>query len=149
VFSFNDGQAHLYARNTNIQLLSWYNNTVPTLQHFIFIKDTEKLCFVEKGGRTRIFNLITQQFPAADFSLPINTTNVLSSPDGSCIVAFVKEKLGDNNPIEDGTDENSDIDSVISTNEEQNDPIKDDDIKEICRAYVYFCTGSNSNTKGL
>ena len=134
---------------------------IPNIQHFLFIKDTEELCFVEKGGRSRIFNLVNQQFRPAICNLPLNTANILSSPDGSCIVAFVKEKLVDNKPfdnvtgskddndeIEDDNDsfitddiENSENDSVISTDDEgqRNDSVKDDNIKEICRAYVYFC----------
>ncbi|PKK34578.1 hypothetical protein RhiirC2_805740 [Rhizophagus irregularis] len=58
VFSFNDGQANLYSRNSNIQLLQWYSGAVPDIQYFLFIQDTEDLCFVEKGGRARIFNLM-------------------------------------------------------------------------------------------
>ncbi|CAG8438296.1 8032_t:CDS:10 [Funneliformis caledonium] len=100
VSSFHDGQANLLTRNSNIQLLQWYNNMVPILHHFFFIKDTEELCFVEKGGRTRIFNLINLQFRPAVCNLPTNTANVLSSPDGSCIVAFVKENLVEVNPID-------------------------------------------------
>jgi len=145
---------------------------VPNIQHFLFIKDTEELCFVEEGGRSRIFNLVNQQFRPAICNLPSNTANVLSSPDGSCIVAFVKEKLVDNKPfdntsenkddnddIEDDNDsiitddtENSDNDSVISTDneEQQNDSVKGDNIKEICRAYVYFCTNFRDPvSKGL
>ncbi len=139
----------------------------PDIQYFFFIKDTEGLCFVEKGGRARIFNLINQQFRPAVCNLPSNTVNVLSSPDGSCIVAFVKEKLGDNNPIDnvaiskdnnngnkhitDDT-ENGDNDSVVSTNneEEQDGSIKKDSFKEIYRVYVYFCSNfGGSVSKGL
>jgi len=100
-------------RNPNIQLLQLYDNKVPNLRHFFFIKDTEELCFVEENGQTRVFNIISRQFEA-DCKLPPNTANVLSTPGGSCIVAFVKSK--DNN------DKN---------NERQNNS----KIKEI---YVYF-----------
>ena len=68
---------------------------VPDIQHFLFINDTEDLCFIEKGGRTRIYNLINMQFRTAVCDLPSNATDVLSSPDGFCIVAFVKEKLNE------------------------------------------------------
>ncbi len=137
MYSFNDGQ--LYARNPNIQLLQWYNNIPPNLQHFFFIRDTEELCFVEKGGRARIFNLVNQQFRPAFCNLPSNTENVLSTPDGSCIVAFVREKLVNNNPIDNATEskdnnnenndenkhatdnvENRDDDSIISTDNAEN-----------------------------
>ncbi|PKY47220.1 hypothetical protein RhiirA4_543827 [Rhizophagus irregularis] len=136
VFSFNDGQASLYARNSNIQLLQWYSGTVPDIQYFLFIQDTEELCFVEKGGRARIFNLINLQFRPAVCNLPPNTVNVLSSPDGSCIVAFVKEKI----KVENSTnDENENDEEDDLTDDEQGSTNRESDLKEICRAYVYFC----------
>ncbi|CAG8438292.1 8031_t:CDS:10 [Funneliformis caledonium] len=145
VYALYDGQTHFYARNSNIQLLQWYNNTVPNLQYFFFIKNTEELCFVEKSGRARIFNLVNMQFRPAVCKLPSNTSNVLSSPDGSCIVAFVKENLEKNMVNIDSvgssitTDDESDYDSVITNEEQQqDDSVKDGNIKEICRAYVYF-----------
>ncbi|GBC07438.1 hypothetical protein RclHR1_07470003 [Rhizophagus clarus] len=138
VFSFNDGQASLYARNSNIQLLQWYSGTVPDIQYFFFIQDTEDLCFVEKGGRARIFNLINQQFRPAICNLPPNTANVLSSPDGSCIVAFVKEKIKVENSTND--DENDNDEDDDSTDDEQDSINRESDVKEICRAYIYFCT---------
>ncbi|PKY22475.1 hypothetical protein RhiirB3_503321, partial [Rhizophagus irregularis] len=137
IFSFNDGQANLYSRNSNIQLLQWYSGTVPDIQYFLFIKDTEDLCFVEKSGRARIFNLINQQFRPAVCNLPPSTANVLSSPDGSCIVAFVKEKI----KVENSTnDENENDEEDNLTDDEQNSTNRKSDLKEICRAYVYFCT---------
>ncbi|CAB4480240.1 unnamed protein product [Rhizophagus irregularis] len=120
VFSFDDNRSRLYGRDTNtIKLLQWYNNSIPNIKYFLFIKDTEYLCFVENGGRARVFNLANLQFRPAVCNFPCNLVNVLSSPDGSCIVAFTKE-----------------ADLIISTdNKEQHD---NDDIKEINRAYVYF-----------
>ncbi|GES77127.1 hypothetical protein GLOIN_2v1781563 [Rhizophagus clarus] len=135
VFSFNDGQASFYARNSNIQLLLWYSGTV---QYFLFIQDTEDLCFVEKGGRARIFNLINQQFRPAVCNFPPNMANVLSSPDGSCIVAFVKEKIKVENFTNDKENENDEEDD--STDEEHDSTNRESGVKEICRAYVYFCT---------
>ncbi|CAG8468073.1 14418_t:CDS:10 [Rhizophagus irregularis] len=119
VFSFNDNRSRLYGCGT-IKLLQWYNNSIPNIKYFLFIKDTEYLCFVENSGRARVFNLANLQFRPAVCNFPYyNLVNVLSSPDGSCIVAFTKE-----------------ADSIISTdNKEQHD---NDDIKEINRAYVYF-----------
>ncbi|CAI2161360.1 13694_t:CDS:10 [Funneliformis geosporum] len=146
VYALYDGQTHFYPRHSNIQLLQWYNNTVPNLQYFFFIKNTEELCFVEKSGRARIFNLVTQQFRPAICKLPSNTSNVLSSPDGSCIVAFVKENLKSNTINIDSvesrctTDGESDGDSVVTNHEQQqDDSVKVGNIKETCRAYVYFC----------
>lgn len=125
VYSFSDDQTNLYARNPNIQLLQYYNYMVPDIQYFLFIKDTEEICFVEKGGQARIFNLINQRFRPAVSTFPSNTANVLSTPDGSCIVAFVKERTYD-------------------------DEIADSRGKDICRAYVYFCAKfGGSVNKGI
>ncbi|CAG8505521.1 11511_t:CDS:10 [Funneliformis caledonium] len=145
VYTFNDGQKYLYARNPNVLLKQWYNNLVPNLQHLFFIKDTEELCFVEKGGRARIFSLINKQFRPAVCSFPSNTANVLSSPDGSCIVAFVKEKLEYHSVTEIKVDNNNKISHVTDDTEnfnnvQQNNSIDANNVKEICRAYVYFCT---------
>jgi len=169
VFSFNEGQANLYARNPNIQLLLWYNGMVPSIQYFLFINGTDDLCFVEEGGRARIFNLINLQFRPAVCNLPSNTANVLSTPDGSCIVAFVKEKIETNKLTQDdkendeekenddeSDDENDDesdnesdkeTDSIVSIDDD-----RDNNTKEICRAYIYFCTnfgGSVSKGRSL
>ncbi|CAB4374198.1 unnamed protein product [Rhizophagus irregularis] len=124
IFSFYDNRSRLYARNANIQLLQWYNNIIPNIKYFLFIKDTEELCFVENSGRARIFNLMNLQFRPAVCNFPRNLVNVLSSTDGSCIMAFAKEKPDEFN-------------SIISTdNIEQRD--YNNDIKEINRVYVYF-----------
>ncbi|RGB38368.1 hypothetical protein C1646_755794 [Rhizophagus diaphanus] len=116
IFSFNDGQANLYSRNSNIQLLQWYSGAVPDIQYFLFIQDTEDLCFVEKSGRAH----------------------------GSCIVAFVKEKIKVENSTNDAN-ENDEEDNL--TDDEQNSTNRESDFKEICRAYVYFCTnfGGSAN----
>jgi hypothetical protein len=119
--------------------LQWYSSE-PNIEYLLFIKDTEELCFVEKCRRARIFNLVNQQFRSASCNFPSNLVNVLSSPDGSCIVAFTKEIL------EDKPDE---ADSIISTNNnEQCD--YNNDTKEINRVYVYFTKNfGGSVNKGL
>ncbi|RGB38369.1 hypothetical protein C1646_812662 [Rhizophagus diaphanus] len=91
VFAFIDDKTNLYARDPEIPLLQRYSGTTPNIQHFLFIKDTEEICFVEKGGQARIFNLVNKKFRPTVCNLPPNTSNVLSSPDGSCIVAFAKK----------------------------------------------------------
>jgi hypothetical protein len=120
--------------------LQWYNNSIPNIKYFLFINDTEELCFVEDSGRARIFNLVNLQFRPAVCNFPCNLVNVLSSPDGSCIVAFAKEIL------EDTPDK---TDSIITTgNKEQHD--YNNDIKEINRVYVYFSKNfGGSVSKGL
>ncbi|GES77129.1 hypothetical protein GLOIN_2v1781565 [Rhizophagus clarus] len=124
VLFFDNNRSRLYGRISNIQLLQWYNNNIPNIIYFLFIKDTEELCFVEHNGRARIFNLVNLQFRPAVCNFPCNLVNVLSSPDGSCVVALVKEK-----PDE--------TESIISSDIENQDDYNSV-IKEINRAYVYF-----------
>ncbi|CAI2161944.1 15836_t:CDS:10 [Funneliformis geosporum] len=146
--TLNTDEHFIIAINEPKELIAIYNTKKAMV-------NTEELCFVEKGGRTRIFSLINLQFRPAVCNLPTNTANVLSSPDGSCIVAFVKEKLVDDNPIDnvagseydnenkhitDDTEKN-DNDSVISAdNKEVQNNCNKDDSKDIYRAYVYFCS---------
>ncbi|GES77125.1 hypothetical protein GLOIN_2v1781565 [Rhizophagus clarus] len=127
VFSFDDNRSRLYGRNANIQLSPWYNNNIPNIRYFLFIKNTEELCFVENNGRARIFNLVYLQFQPTMCNFPSNLMNVLSSSDGSYIMAITKEIL----------QHKPDVDSIISTDiEKQHD--YNSDIKEINRAYVYY-----------
>ncbi|CAG8727313.1 5341_t:CDS:10, partial [Gigaspora margarita] len=93
VYAFDEGYVNLFPRNSNVPILQWYNFKAPDMQHFFFIKDTEELCFVEVGGRARIYNLVNGQFRPGTGQIPANATNVMSTPDGACIVAFVKETL--------------------------------------------------------
>ncbi|CAB4444019.1 unnamed protein product [Rhizophagus irregularis] len=121
VFSFDDNRSILYGHYANIQLLQWYNNSIPNIIYFLFIKDTEELCFVEYDGQARIFNLITLQFRPAVCNFPRNLVNILSSTDGSCIMVFAKKQRDYNN-----------------------------DIKEINRVYVYLSKNfGGSVSKGV
>ncbi|GBC39328.2 hypothetical protein GLOIN_2v1773792 [Rhizophagus irregularis DAOM 181602=DAOM 197198] len=126
VFSFGDNRSRLNRCYANIQLLQWYSN-IPSIKYFLFIKDTEKLCFVENCGRARIFNIMYPQF-RVDCKFPSNLVNVLSSPDGSYIVAFTKEIL---------KDKSEEFDSIISTDDKKQRDYNNG-IKEINRVYVYF-----------
>ncbi|CAI2161648.1 17233_t:CDS:10, partial [Funneliformis geosporum] len=134
VFTFDEDQLHLYPRNLNIQILGWYNNSVPDIQHFLFIKDTEELCFVEKSGRARIYNLVNGQFRAGVSQFPSESIAILSSPDGACIVAFVKEQkksiksLGDEGGYISNDQENNQLSSKTFESP-----------KKIVKAYIYFC----------
>uniref|UniRef100_U9UMX1 Uncharacterized protein n=1 Tax=Rhizophagus irregularis (strain DAOM 181602 / DAOM 197198 / MUCL 43194) TaxID=747089 RepID=U9UMX1_RHIID len=121
VFSFDDSRSRLHGRNANIQLLKWYDEKIPNIKYFLFIKDTEELCFVENSGQAHL-------------------VNVLSSPDGSCIMAFTKEKLK-NKPDEDNP--------IIFTGNKEQHGYKND-FKEINRVYVYFFENfGDSFSKGL
>jgi hypothetical protein len=111
--------------------LQWYYGSTPNIEYFLFIKDTEELCFVEKSGRARIFNLVNQSFQLRTLKLPSNTVNVLS-PDGSYIVAFTKEKT----TVEKSSEETESASDKADVN----------DVKELCRAYVYYCTNFDSKS---
>ncbi|RHZ48993.1 hypothetical protein Glove_535g6 [Diversispora epigaea] len=76
----------------NIQIKQWYNENVPNIAHFFFVKNTDKICFVESNGRARIYSLVNNDFYPGVAQFPNNTFKAMSSPDGTCIVAFVKEK---------------------------------------------------------
>ncbi|PKK63344.1 hypothetical protein RhiirC2_869789 [Rhizophagus irregularis] len=99
------------------------------------VKNTEELCFVENNGRARIFNVITRQFRPAVCNFPFNLVNVLSSPDGSCIMAFVEVR-----PEE--------ADSIIFTGNKEHQDYNE--IKKIKRIYVYFSENfGGSVSKGV
>ena len=153
MLSFNDNRSNLYGRYNNIQLLQWYNHKIPYIKYFLFIKDTEELCFVENGGRARIFNLVNQQFKPAVCKFPPNTENVLSSPDGSCIIAFVRKKIEDNRDnrhttVKEGSEEETEKETDSDSDNERSDSIKDDNVDEKCYAHVYFYTKFGSVSKG-
>ncbi|CAB4480250.1 unnamed protein product [Rhizophagus irregularis] len=125
----------------------WYNNSVPDIKHFLFIKNTEELCFVEKSGYARIYNLVNGQFRAGVSQFPPESSAILSTPDGACIVTFVKEPVNEN--------KNHIIDLFIEPesknfeNEDQNPCLENIEISdnkspqlqiEIVKAHIYFCT---------
>ncbi|CAG8499822.1 1587_t:CDS:10 [Acaulospora colombiana] len=93
VFAFDEEKENLFHRNNDVQILQWYNNMIPDIRHFFFIKDTEEICFVEAGGRARLYNLVTGQFRPSVGQIPENASVILSTPDGACIVAFVRESI--------------------------------------------------------
>jgi hypothetical protein len=68
--------------------LQYFNGIVPTITHFLFIKNTEDICFVENTGRARIYSLIDDDFRPGIADFPLSATKILSTPDGTCIVAF-------------------------------------------------------------
>ncbi|CAJ0761535.1 24589_t:CDS:2, partial [Entrophospora sp. SA101] len=122
VYAFDENQTNLYGRNPNIQILQYYNNSAPVIKYFFFIKTTEELCFVETNDKAKIYNLVTGQFRPATLQFPPDSINMSSTPDGSCIVVFVKEKS---------------IKSLQAVSNED----------DIFKAHVYFCSnlGSTAN----
>nr|CAG8522177.1 4868_t:CDS:10 [Entrophospora candida] len=122
VYAFDENQINLYGRNPNIQILQYYNNSAPDIKHFFFIKTTEELCFVETNDKAKIYNLVTGRFRHETLKFPPYSINISSTPDGSCIVVFVKEKS---------------IKSLQAVSNED----------DIFKAHVYFCSnlGSTAN----
>ncbi|CAG8548283.1 10484_t:CDS:10 [Ambispora gerdemannii] len=123
-YKFEQDQTKLYLHYRNIKLYQWYND-VPDIAHFFFIKSTEDICFVERDGRARIYNLVNDSFRPGIAQIPPDTINVCSTPDGTCIVAFV-EKIEEEIVITSKPDKN-----LESKNETQ--------VKKLVRGYVYFC----------
>ncbi|CAG8764304.1 11827_t:CDS:2, partial [Gigaspora rosea] len=86
-----DEDQQFYNLAGGIQISAWYGNTIPDIKFMFFIKDKEEICFVQTNGTARIFNLITNQFLPGTAYFPINARDIVCTPDGSCIVAFVEE----------------------------------------------------------
>ncbi|CAG8818055.1 24918_t:CDS:2, partial [Gigaspora margarita] len=127
IYSFDEEYTNLIPHNSNIQILHWYNFKAPDIKHFFFIKDSEELCFVEVGGRARIYNLLNCQFRPGIGQFPANAASIMSTPDGLCIIAFVKETLQIEQPFEDDNVEPYSSDINVNINEKY-------------YAYIYFCT---------
>ncbi|CAG8564984.1 25654_t:CDS:2, partial [Gigaspora rosea] len=137
IYSFDEEYINLLPRNSNIQILQWYNFKTPDIKYFFFIKDSEELCFVEVGGRARIYNLFNDQFRPGIGQFPANAASIMSTPDGLCIVAFVKEALQIEQPFDD--DNVGHYSSDINAN-----------INEKYYAYIYFCTSfERPDVKGI
>ncbi|CAG8537034.1 3581_t:CDS:10, partial [Racocetra persica] len=134
VYAFDEQYIRWFPRYTNVQILQWYNYLAPDIQHFFFIKDTEDICFVEVGGRARIYNLVSGQFRPGIGHIPANTANVMSTPDGACIVAFVKEKVQTELSFEESNLNLTNEHSVTN-------------IIEKCFAHIYFCSNFGSHVK--
>ncbi|RHZ44791.1 hypothetical protein Glove_709g38 [Diversispora epigaea] len=130
VYAFDEEKKNLFNRNSNISVRQWYNGIAPDIQHFFFIQDTEELCLIENGGKAKLFNLVTNQFRPSVGQIPVNTIDVTSTPDGACIVAFVKEKVSART-----TENTENYDTELSSDEEN-----EENEKVILRAYVYFCS---------
>ncbi|CAG8529874.1 17251_t:CDS:10, partial [Acaulospora morrowiae] len=150
VYIFDEKFSTLYPHATNIQLVQWYNNMVPEIQQFFFIKDTEDICFIEKNGRSRIYMIVSSQFRSSSLQLPPNFSKVLSTPDGTCIVAFTKDTVSEQKEeINDADEVNNCIEETDSSNGslDQNNCVPEKQV-EMIRAHVFFCSSfGNSSSK--
>ncbi|KAG9305016.1 hypothetical protein G9A89_007419 [Geosiphon pyriformis] len=152
-YGFEQEQSSLYLHYRNIQLLHWYNDAIPEISHFFFIKNTEDICFVEKDGRAKIYNLVNDNFRPGISQFPANSKKVMSTPDGTCIVAFVKERMNISSgthpeEIEDqnmpdecdsSTDTDSEDEPIANGLEEEPHVIGKEVDNYIAKGYIYFC----------
>ena len=72
--------------------MQYYNDIASEITHFLFIKNTEDICFVENTGKAKIYSLINDSFRPGVADFPPSATKVLSTPNGACIVAFTAEE---------------------------------------------------------
>ncbi|CAG8584575.1 25121_t:CDS:10, partial [Gigaspora margarita] len=101
-YSLDDEHHNIHLQHRNIHISQWYKSNIPQITNLFFIKSTEDVCFVEKNGSARIYSLINGNFRPGTAQLPGNCTRVISTPDGACFVAFVKEKFfGKTSEVED------------------------------------------------
>ncbi|CAG8745959.1 29434_t:CDS:10, partial [Gigaspora margarita] len=63
----------------------------PDILKVIFVQCAQRICFVLKNGKAKFFNIKSGMFQAKALEFPANTVNVLSSQDGTCLVAFTNE----------------------------------------------------------
>lgn len=128
----------------------WYHNKIPEIAHFFFIKSTKDICFVERNGQTRIYNLDSSRFQPEEVQLPIDTKHVLSTPEGTCIVAFTQDKPLNSNVSESFAPTSTDPavtdftsnPAQILANCTTSPPLNLTDImmgSNLTRAHIYFC----------
>lgn len=172
VLGFDDEQTNLNLRYRNIQLLQYYNDTAPEIAHFLFIKNTEDICFVEYTGRAKIYSLINDSFRPGIADFPSSATKILSTPDGACIVAFTAEQQEETEDIQmpdvsisdsenegisneepcDNTEENNETASekIDNPNSDTKNFNKEEPKKsgsDFVNAHIYFVEGFSQNAK--
>ncbi|CAG8550727.1 10371_t:CDS:10, partial [Funneliformis caledonium] len=129
VYGVDYDQTNLNLRYRNIILLPYYNDIAPEINHFLFIRNTEDICFVENAGRAKIYSLINDSFRPGIADFPPSATKILSTSDGYCIVAFtaVQEELNDiemtDAPISDAENERVNNEASCDNTEEISDAI--------------------------
>ncbi|CAG8665692.1 5558_t:CDS:10, partial [Funneliformis caledonium] len=110
VFGVDDDKTNLRLSYGNIQLKQYYNNVAPEITHFLFIKNTEDICFVENNGKAKIYSLIIDRFRPGIADFPSSAKKILSTPDGACIVVFTA--------VQEGFKDIELTDALISENED-------------------------------
>ncbi|CAG8715583.1 15519_t:CDS:10, partial [Dentiscutata erythropus] len=82
-YSLDEEQSNIYLIYRNIQIQRWYNDEIPKIAHFFFIKNTENICFVETNSQARIYNFVNDCFQPGVAQFPNNICKVMSTPDGT------------------------------------------------------------------
>ncbi|RHZ89868.1 hypothetical protein Glove_9g264 [Diversispora epigaea] len=149
-YSFNQEQTTIHLQYANIRLQQWYNNNMPEIAHFFFIKNTDDICFVERNGQARIYNLDNAYFRPGKAHLPINTNHILCIPDGTCFIAFTKESLLNSIDSTDSTtDPATDLDTKstpeLAANLATPTDVTNKISVNIIKAHVYFCEKFTEN----
>ncbi|CAG8734000.1 16953_t:CDS:10, partial [Gigaspora margarita] len=144
-----DEDQQFYKRSGGVQICALYGNYVPDIKFLFFIKDKEEICFVQTDGHARIFNLVADQFFPATAHFPINASDIVCTPDGSCIVAFVEENVSEENSTdgnmshtmsnEQDNESNTSINDTASNSDSTDEPNGAHDLV-VNRAYIYFCS---------
>ncbi|PCH41519.1 hypothetical protein WOLCODRAFT_163166 [Wolfiporia cocos MD-104 SS10] len=87
IFVFDETYAALQGLGSSIDLGAWYDGAV-TIAHIAFVCGSEELVIVDGSARVRIFSVVTQQFRPASLQLEQAPRQILSSPDGSCLLTL-------------------------------------------------------------
>ncbi|CAG8671606.1 13775_t:CDS:10, partial [Dentiscutata heterogama] len=87
----------LIDKNESLGLVLFYETEstkdicIPDILKVIFVQRTENLCFIEKNEEVKLFSIGSMQLLTRTLKFPPNIVNVLSSPDGTCVIAFTND----------------------------------------------------------
>jgi len=85
VFIFDETFGSMQTLVGGFSLSLWYDHGT-SISHASFVTGKEAVVLIDSSGRARIFSLITMQFQPALLQLQSIPNDVLSSPDGSCLL---------------------------------------------------------------
>ncbi|KAJ3219148.1 hypothetical protein HDU67_002481 [Dinochytrium kinnereticum] len=97
IYKFDESRSELFQYLKCDTIVTWYNDKAPDLSRILFAQDNaEEMCFIEKSGRCRVYNLITLQFRPADFYLtPDSSTHaILRGQGGKCLLVIAERGCG-------------------------------------------------------
>ncbi|ORX89069.1 hypothetical protein K493DRAFT_306093 [Basidiobolus meristosporus CBS 931.73] len=91
IYIFDEASGTLSSRYNDIQIKAWYDYQIPDITHLLFPTGSEELCFIERSGKARIYSMIQHQILPNSMMIPSNAVRVVSTSDGSCLLAFLEE----------------------------------------------------------